>query len=204
MTTIAEIQALPATDASKLAAGSKIVFRGVSNVVLQVIEGQKSFALGQVYTVETVHNLLGLGHIVKVEGVAGFHFSNLFADLPADFVAPVAVETADVVVDAVKTAETDVANSDAGQKVETVVADATTTTEAAVTAAVTVAPEVTAAVTAVAEAVPAVEAATTSPVAAVEAVATATTAVETAVTAVEDAAPAVEADATATVADATK
>lgn len=199
MTTIAEIQALPATDASKLVAGTKIVFRGVSNVVLQVIEGQKSFALGQVYTVETVHNLLGLGHIVKVEGVSGFHFTNLFADIPADFVAPTPVETADVVVDAVKTAETDAENSDAGQKVEAVVTDATTTAEAAVTAATVVAPVVTEAVTAVADAVPAVEAATTDPVAAVAAVATATTDVAAAVTAVEEAAPAVEADVTATV-----
>lgn len=199
MTTIAEIQALPATDASKLVAGSKVVFRGVSNVLLQVIEGQKSFALGQVYTVETVHNLLGLGHIVKVEGVSGFHFSNLFADVPADFVAPTPVETADVVVDAVKTAETEVVNSDAGQKVDAVVTAATTTVEDTVTAATTIAPVVTEAVTAVIDAVPAVEAATTSPIEAITAVATATTDVAAAVTAVEQVAPAVEADVQATV-----
>lgn len=203
MTTIAEIQALPATDASKLVAGSKVVFRGVSNVLLQVIEGQKSFALGQVYTVETVHNLLGLGHIVKVEGVSGFHFTNLFADLPADFVAPTPVETADVVVDAVKTVETNVENSDVGKKAETVVTNATKTVEDVATAATTVAPVVAEAVVAVTNAAPVVEAATTSPVAAIEAVATATTAVEAAVTAVEQAAPAVEADVQATV-DATK
>lgn len=197
MTTIAEVKALPEVNVQKLAVGNKVVFRGVSNVLLQIIEGQKSFAIGQVYTIEAFHNLLGLGHIIKVEGVSGFHFANLFADVPADFVAPTPEETADVVVDAVKTVESDVANAP-------VVQDATKAVEDTVTAATTVAPAVVEAVTAVADAAPAVEAATTNPVAAVEAVATATTEVAAAVTAVEQAAPAVEADVQAAVADATK
>lgn len=199
MTTIVEVQALPETNASKLAVGDSLVFRGVSNVLLQVVEGQKHFAIGQVYKVESVHNLLGLGHIIKVEGVDGFHFANLFADVPADFVAPVPQETADVELDAVKSVVADVAASDAGQKVEAVATAAQKTVTDTVAAAETVAPVVTEAVAAVVAAAPAVEAATTSPIAAVEAVATATTEVAAAVTAVEEVAPAVEADVAATV-----
>lgn len=187
MATIADVQALPATDAAKIVVGTQLLFRGVSNVVLQVVEGQKHFAIGQIYTVEEVKNLLGLGHIVKVQGVDGFHFTNLFADVPAGFTLDTApAETQDQVLDVVHDVEADAEKTDAGQTAEAVVPEVVQAADAAAT----VVPVVEQAATAVIDAAPAV-------IQAADAVASATAATAEVVQAAETAAPAVEAAVTA-------
>lgn len=193
ITTIDQVKALPETIVSALTKGAKVVFRGVSNAFLQVIEGQKHFTIGAIYTVDNVINLFGLGHILKVTEVEGYHPANLFADVPVGY-TEITATTADPVVEVVDAVKTAVETAPVVQTVEAVVADVKPAVEAVVDAA----PAVIAAVEAVAAVTPTVVEAEVAPVtAAVDAVATAADAVK----AVD---PVVQAAATEVVQDATK
>lgn len=103
MATIAEVEAFAEVNVLTLKAGDSVVFRGVTNQLLKLLESRSKFVIGQLYTVESVINLLGMGHIISIEDHFGFHSPSMFANIPDGYVAPtpVAETKVEIVEDAV-------------------------------------------------------------------------------------------------------